>query len=138
MIVAENYLISDLAKISSLIINLAGNKKIWSFSGAMGAGKTTLIKAICKSLGVLDEVSSPTYSLVNEYNTQDNVKVYHFDFYRIKDVNEAFDIGYEEYFNSGFVCLIEWPEQIAALLEEEDIFKITISNTDNKRNISIG
>ncbi len=137
MIVAENYQIEDLLTISSLIIDLAKDKKIWAFSGAMGAGKTTLIKAICQSLEVINEVNSPTFSLVNEYHTQEHKRVYHFDFYRIKDINEVYDIGYEEYFDSGNICLIEWPEKIDVLLEEEDVFKIEITNMANKRSISI-
>jgi tRNA threonylcarbamoyladenosine biosynthesis protein TsaE len=82
----------------------------------MGSGKTTLIKAVCKVLGVNEAMSSPTFSIVNEYQTLDNGKVYHFDFYRIKDEVEAVDIGTEEYFYSGYPCLIEWPEKIPSLI----------------------
>jgi len=82
----------------------------------MGAGKTTLIKAVCEALGVKDTISSPTFSIVNEYRAADGKKIYHFDFYRIKSENEAYDMGYEDYFYSGAYCFIEWPEKIASLL----------------------
>jgi tRNA threonylcarbamoyladenosine biosynthesis protein TsaE len=107
-------------------IKSSNNRKIWSFEGEMGAGKTTIIKAICNTLGVIDEVSSPTFSLVNEYKTKDGKTIYHFDFYRIKKIEEVYDIGYEDYFFSGNICLIEWPEKIKELLKEEDVYKIKI------------
>ena len=137
MIVFENYGIADLEQVSAEIIRLANGKKIWTFNGEMGAGKTTLIKSVCKQMGVTDEVSSPTFSLVNEYKTTNDNKVFHFDFYRIKNIEEAFDIGYEDYFDSGSVCLIEWPEKIEPLLQREDIFAIDITVIDNKRQISV-
>lgn len=137
MIVFENYAIADLEQVSTELIRLAKAKKIWTFNGEMGAGKTTLIKAICRQLGVTDEVSSPTFSLVNEYRTTNGNKVFHFDFYRIKSLEEAYDIGYEDYFESGSVCLIEWPEKIGPLLEQEEIFAINIAVIDNKRQISV-
>jgi len=93
--------------------------KVILFYGEMGAGKTTLIKAICEELGVKDVVTSPTFSIVNEYHTVKNEKIYHFDFYRINSVDEAYDLGYEEYFYSKSYCLIEWPEKIAEILPLE-------------------
>jgi len=89
------------------------------FSGEMGVGKTALIKALSLQLGVSDVVSSPTFSIVNEYHTNDKNIIYHFDFYRIEDEKEAFDVGYEEYFSSNAYCFIEWPERIPSLIEEE-------------------
>ena len=89
------------------------------FFGEMGVGKTTLIKALSLQLGVYDVVSSPTFSIVNEYHADDKTIIYHFDFYRIEDEKEAFDIGYEEYFFSNAYCFIEWPEKISNLIEEE-------------------
>ena len=89
------------------------------FFGEMGVGKTTLIKALSLQLGVSDVVSSPTFSIVNEYHADDKTIVYHFDFYRIEDESEAFDMGYEEYFSSNAYCFIEWPERIPNLIEEE-------------------
>ncbi|WP_158796333.1 tRNA (adenosine(37)-N6)-threonylcarbamoyltransferase complex ATPase subunit type 1 TsaE [Pedobacter sp. L105] len=112
--------IHDLTELSSAakaLLNFAGEEKIFIFEGEMGAGKTTFIKALCAELGVEDMVSSPTFSIVNEYAAADEV-IYHFDFYRIKNLQEAYDIGYEEYFYSGNLCLIEWPELVAEILPE--------------------
>jgi tRNA threonylcarbamoyladenosine biosynthesis protein TsaE len=103
----------------------------------MGAGKTTLIKAVCATLGVIDEVSSPTFSMVNEYKTTKGETVFHFDFYRIKSLSEAYDLGIEDYFDSGNICLIEWPSMIEAILENETTFNIFIELTENKRQITV-
>ena len=96
----------------------------------MGAGKTTLIKEICASLGILTPITSPTFSLVNEYQTPSGKPIYHFDFYRINSIEEVYDIGYEDYFYSGHICLIEWPEKIESLLAGESVFKITLTKTN--------
>lgn len=98
------------------IIALASGKKHLAFYGAMGAGKTTLIKAICRELGADDLVTSPTFTMVNEYRTSGDETIYHIDFYRIRKTEEALDFGIEEYFASGSYCLMEWPELIGALL----------------------
>ena len=99
--------------------------KVVIFHGEMGVGKTTLIKQLCKTLGVSSATSSPTFSLVNEYETIDNQVVYHFDFYRINDVNEAYDIGAEEYFYSGNSCLIEWSDKVEEILPSK-VLKVNI------------
>lgn len=104
----------DLPEAAAALLALADDEKVFLFEGEMGAGKTTLIKTICHQLGVRDTASSPTYSIVNEYEYQDG-KVYHFDFFRIKTENEAFDMGFEEYLDSGEYCFIEWPEMIPNL-----------------------
>ena len=104
-----------ITKKSFIYCSSAKNKTLL-FYGQMGVGKTTLIKELCKSLGVLDNISSPTFSLVNEYQTAKNDKVYHFDFYRIEDEEEAYDIGIEDYFDSKNWCFVEWPENIVNLL----------------------
>jgi len=128
-----NYNLHELSLVAEQIIKANESQKIWAFYGQMGIGKTTLIKAICKQLGVIDLVSSPTFSLVNEYKTQTNNTIYHFDFYRIKSINEVYDMGYEMYFDSGNLCLIEWPEQIESILEKEEFVKINITlNPDNE------
>ena len=101
----------------------------------MGAGKTTLIKAICEELGVKENISSPTFSIVNEYHSAPGRKIYHFDFYRIKDLSEAYDMGYEEYFYSGACCFIEWPEKIDGLLPEEAL-KLEISVVEEIRRLN--
>ncbi|BFM44992.1 tRNA (adenosine(37)-N6)-threonylcarbamoyltransferase complex ATPase subunit type 1 TsaE [Flavobacterium sp. CFS9] len=117
---------------------LAANpKKIILFNGEMGVGKTTLIKQLCKSLGVQDATSSPTFSLVNEYNTSDNQTVYHFDFYRLNKETEALDMGVDDYLYSGNWCFIEWSEKIASLLPEETS-TITIQLlADGKRELKL-
>lgn len=117
----------DLKPAAKQLLAFAAEEKIFLFDGDMGAGKTTFIKVICEALGVEDLVSSPTFSIVNEYLAEDG-KIYHFDFYRIKDLQEAYDIGYEEYFYSGDYCLIEWPEKIPDLLPPHYI-RVTINVT---------
>ena len=132
----KNYSLQDLPKIASEIISSAKNKTLL-FYGQMGVGKTTLIKELCRSLGVLDNISSPTFSLVNEYQTANNDKVYHFDFYRIEDEEEAFDIGIDDYFDSKNWCFIEWPENIENLLPL-DAVEIHLSLLDDEqRNIQL-
>jgi len=93
-------------------------KTVFAFYGAMGAGKTSFIKAICEELGVEDVINSPTFAIVNEYALPKGGSIYHFDFYRINKIEEAYDMGYEEYFYSGEYCFIEWPEMIESLLPE--------------------
>ena len=109
--------------------------RIFAFYGKMGSGKTTLIQEICKTLKSPDIVTSPSFALVNEYFTSSGAPLYHFDFYRLKNLEEAFDLGYEDYFFSGFYCLIEWPEKIEPLLPEDHI-KITISEEHGFRNVT--
>ena len=100
--------------------------RVVAFYGKMGAGKTTFIKALCEELGVEDVITSPTFAIVNEYTIEDNGQsIYHFDFYRIKKLEEVYDMGYEDYFYSGDLCLIEWPELIEEILPEEAI-RVTI------------
>lgn len=109
--------LADLDDAAEKILAAAQDERIFILEGEMGAGKTTLIKAIARALGVKEIVTSPTFSIVNEYDADGKI-IYHFDFYRIKDLQEAFDIGYEEYFYSGNRCFIEWPQKIASLLPE--------------------
>lgn len=132
MEIAVNNL-SDLPSVAAQLLAFAGEDKIFIFDGDMGAGKTTFIKTFCQVLGVLDVVSSPTYSIVNEYESAAGA-VYHFDFYRIKDIQEAYDLGYEEYFYSGRICLIEWPERVAELLPDH-LIKIEITIVDENRRV---
>jgi tRNA threonylcarbamoyladenosine biosynthesis protein TsaE len=118
--------LNDLPIVAKAIIQLSDTHKLVAFYGQMGAGKTTLIKQICYQLGVIQEVSSPTFALVNEYETSTQQIVYHFDFYRIKNLEEVYDIGYEDYFYSNNICLMEWPENIEPLLQNEEVLKVYI------------
>lgn len=125
------YTLAQLDEAANLVISHAGSKKLWAFEGEMGAGKTTLIKSICKKLGVTNDISSPTFSLVNEYHISTGGIVYHFDFYRIKSIEEVYDIGYEDYFYSDHICLIEWPGMISELLFDDETLRILISRIDD-------
>ncbi len=111
-----------------------GEHRVFAFYGKMGAGKTTFIKAICEELGVEDVITSPTFAIVNEYTAE--VPIYHFDFYRIKRIEEVYDMGYEDYFYSGSLCFIEWPELIEELLPD-DAVRVTIAeNVDGTRSVT--
>lgn len=121
--------LNDLVIVAQSIIKHSYNKKIVLLSGEMGVGKTTLVKEIAKLLGVEENVSSPTFSIVNEY--RGNEVIFHFDFYRLEDEEEAYDFGIEEYFDSGNLCLLEWPEKISNLLPSSDFcldVQITLKN----------
>lgn len=104
--------------------------KVIALYGEMGAGKTTFTKALCKALGVVDGVNSPTFTLINEYRTKSGETIYHFDFYRINKLEEAFDIGFEEFAESGNLCIIEWPEKIEQILPS-DTLRVKISVLDD-------
>lgn len=130
------YTLFEVDQIAKEIIELISGKVVL-FYGEMGVGKTTLIKEICKSLHTKDVISSPTFSLVNEYRTQNDEPIYHFDFYRIESEEEALDIGVEDYFYSGDWCLIEWPNNIENLLPL-DAVEIHLSHADDgKRSIQL-
>jgi len=119
------------------IVQATSGKRLLAFYGSMGAGKTTIIKAVCKILGSRDIVSSPTFTLVNEYKTIGGEAIYHIDFYRIRRTEEVFDFGIEEYFSSGSYCFMEWPELIQAILPPETVnIRITVNN-ENQRIIDI-
>ncbi len=125
----KKYSLKELNSVAREIVTTAQHK-ILLFYGEMGVGKTTLIKEICKVLGVQEIVHSPTFSLVNEYKTQDNKTIYHFDFYRIEDEEEAYNMGAEDYLYSSHWCLIEWPDKIKNLLPAETV-TISISLSEN-------
>ena len=124
----------DLPSAAKKLLEYAGKKKIFAFYGSMGAGKTTIIKAVCKVLGAADLVSSPTFTLVNEYETTKGESLYHIDFYRIKTRDEVFDIGTEEYLTSGAYCFLEWPELIEGIIPSETV-NIRIVVHENEQRI---
>ena len=123
--------LQELDDAASRFLELKGGASVIAFSGSMGAGKTTFIQAICRSLGVEAEVNSPTFSLVNEYFTPEGESIFHFDLYRIESPEELFDMGYEEYFYSGSLCLIEWPEKASSLIPE-DALRVQIRVVENE------
>jgi tRNA threonylcarbamoyladenosine biosynthesis protein TsaE len=132
----KNYTLEELPAIAKEVIKSAKNK-VLLFYGEMGVGKTTLIKEIVKQLGSFDNVSSPTFSLVNEYHTINGDKVYHFDFYRIYNENEALDMGAEEYFYSDCWCLIEWPEKLKNLVPLNSVMITITANNDQLRTLEL-
>ncbi len=129
--------LSEIDDAAREFLRLTAGRRHFAFYGAMGAGKTTFIKALCKALGVTGIVTSPTFALVNEYDAGDSGTVYHFDFYRITKPEEAFDFGCEEYFASGNYCFAEWPEKAESALPD-DICRVTIRELpDGKRKITV-
>ena len=118
VLVVEIHSVDELAEVARRLLAEFAADRFFAFFGKMGVGKTTLIKEICAELGVEDNVCSPTFAIVNEYSDREGEPVYHFDFYRLKSVAEAYDIGYEEYFYSGCYCFTEWTEKIEELLPE--------------------
>ena len=123
--------LKDLPEIASTIIKVGKDFNIWLFDGPMGSGKTTLIREICDQIGVEDNVNSPSFGLVNEYLSTSEDTIYHFDFYRIRNEEEAERIGISEYFDSGDLCMIEWPEKISSLIPTRNL-KISLNITENQ------
>ena len=132
----KNYTLKEISSIAKEIIKLSKHKVVL-FYGEMGVGKTTLIKEIVKQLGVEDTVSSPTFSLVNEYHSKKGTKVYHFDFYRIDQEEEAMDMGVEEYFYSNNWCLVEWPNKVENLLPLKSVTITITANSNQLRTLEL-
>jgi len=125
--------VKHVEKAAEDILAVAGNAHLIAFSGNLGSGKTTIIKAICRKLGAANTVTSPSFTIVNEYLTSDGDPVYHIDLYRIKNINEAYDFGIEEYLSGNSYCFIEWPEVIEKILPEETIrINITVGPHDER------
>lgn len=131
------YRLEQIHDAARQLIAHSGDEKVWVFQGQMGAGKTTLIKALSKELDVLDQVSSPTFGIVNEYETNSGKRIFHFDFYRLDDPTEALDIGIEEYFYSGEYCWIEWAEKIAQFLPEQFLIIKIVVDSEQERTITL-
>lgn len=134
----EVYTLADLELVAQELIPLAlKHSPIWLFRGQMGAGKTTLVKELTRQLGVVGHVQSPTFALVNEYARPNDTEIYHFDLYRLKNAQEALDIGIEDYLDSGNICLIEWPEQAEELWQIPHVeFNITTVD-ENRRSLTL-
>ena len=130
--------LENIREAARQFIDTIGDHTVFALYGKMGAGKTTFIKAVCEELGVEDVITSPTFAIVNEYTISNHKaqSIYHFDFYRIKKLEEVYDMGFEDYFYSGFLCFIEWPELIEEVLPE-DAVRVTITeNPDGSRTIT--
>lgn len=126
--------VEELPEVAQKLLEGFPDDRFFAFFGKMGVGKTTLIKEICRQLGVADTVCSPTFAIVNEYSAADGAPVYHFDFYRMKSASEAYDIGYEEYFYSGAYCFTEWTEKVEELLPERYV-RVDIEESDGVRSL---
>ena len=122
--------LDDIPKSAEKFLNSIGNDSVFAFYGDMGAGKTTFIKAVCEELGVKETVSSPTFAIINEYTAANGAPIYHFDFYRIRKLEEVYDFGYEEYFYSGELCFIEWPELIEEVLPD-NVTRVVITEQED-------
>ncbi len=131
--------LDDLDRIAGELIRMFPAKRIFTLSGPMGSGKTTFIQALCRQLKVVDVVNSPTFSIVNEYLTNEGNSVFHFDLYRLRKAEELLDIGYEDYFYSGEYCFIEWPELAADLIPDESVhLDIKVEDPGQERLITVG
>lgn len=126
----------DLELVARELLTQFPDKRLFMLYGEMGVGKTTFVKAICRQLGVKERISSPTFSIINEYKSDVGDRIFHFDFYRIKKVEEVFDLGYEDYFYSGNYCFIEWPEKLASL-KPDDCVEVFMQDNDGVRSISV-
>ncbi|MCT4589310.1 MAG: tRNA (adenosine(37)-N6)-threonylcarbamoyltransferase complex ATPase subunit type 1 TsaE [Carboxylicivirga sp.] len=136
----DTFYIDSLEKIEEVaadFLSIYKNERVLAFYGPMGVGKTTFVKALCEQLRVEDTVNSPSFAIVNEYHTPEEDIVFHFDFYRLKEEEEAYDMGYEDYLYSGSYCMIEWPEKIASLLPDGRL-ELTLEELgDGRRKISV-
>lgn len=127
--------LDNIAEAAKEFVREMGDASVFAFYGEMGAGKTTFIKEICKVLGVEDQITSPTFAIVNEYRSATTAElIYHFDFYRVENIEEVYDFGYEDYFYSGAICFIEWPERVESLLPK-DVVTVSVKELANGERI---
>ncbi len=129
--------LQDIERAARQFVEAMGDRKVFAFYGPMGVGKTTFIKAICKELQVDDVITSPTFAIVNEYQTRQGQPVFHFDFYRIRKIEEVFDMGYEDYLYSGALCLIEWPELAEDILPADTVAVRLSQQPDGSRAVEM-
>lgn len=129
--------LDEMETVAAKFLDFVGDRKIFALYGAMGVGKTTFVKAVAQCAGIVDDVSSPTFAIVNEYQTAGGEIMYHFDFYRVKNIAEAMDFGYEEYFFGGNRCFIEWPEKVEELIPEEAVRCYFAELSDGKRELEV-
>ena len=129
--------LDNLPEAAAAFIEHMGSRKVFAFYGSMGAGKTTFISEVCRLLGADDDSGSPTFSIVNEYRDGEGEPLYHFDFYRIDNPEEALDMGVEEYFYSGFPCFVEWPERIGSLMPDDAVEVVLTVNPDGSRHLKM-
>lgn len=129
--------IEEINRVAADFLEYVGDRTLFALYGPMGVGKTTFVKAVGECLGVVDDVNSPTFAIVNEYAAKNGETVYHFDFYRVNNVSEALDFGYEEYFYSGCKCFIEWPEKVDELLPEHIVNCYFSENGDGSRELRV-
>ena len=130
--------IDTIHEAAKQFITIMNNNTVFAFKGTMGAGKTTFIKALCEILGVTDAINSPTFAIVNEYRSDTTTElIYHFDFYRINSIQEALHIGTEDYFDSGALCFIEWPEKVIEILPDDTVFVEILEDSDSTRIVTI-
>ena len=132
--------LENISKAAQEFVANIGESTVYAFYGKMGAGKTTFIKAVCEELGVTDVITSPTFAIINEYTITRHpgpvTQIFHFDFYRIKKLEEVYDMGYEDYFYSGALCFIEWPELIEEVLPDDAVKVVITENADGSRTVS--
>lgn len=127
--------LAEITEAAEKFVSQMGESKVFAFYGKMGAGKTTFISAVCEALGVRDVINSPTFAIVNEYLSGNGEYIYHFDFYRIKNIGEALDIGYYDYLDSGSVCFMEWPELVESILPDDTVKVYIEEEADGSRTI---
>ena len=132
-----NFSLNEIESTAKELLNQTGSYKVFAFHGEMGAGKTTFINALCRAMKVEDIVSSPTFSIINQYYTTDGKTVYHMDLYRIKDENEAINAGVEDCLYSGNICLVEWPDKAPGILPDDTLHIYITSIADNTRKLKI-